>query len=134
MTFGRADCLVPRRARGETAGRDRRGVVRVRTDGGKGQILTAAPGRARQRAHDFVADLFGLGVEVEQNTGRDTFVFADQAEQDVLCADVVVAQRQGLAKGQLEDLLGARREGDLPGRHLFAGAHDTHDSRAHLFG
>ena len=34
----------------------------------------------------------------------------------MLGADVVVAQRQGFAQGQLEDLLGARRERDLPGR------------------
>ena len=62
----------------------------------------AAPGRTRQRAHDLVADLFGLGVEVEQDTSRDTFVFADQAEKDVLGADVVVAERQareGPARG-----------------------------------
>jgi hypothetical protein len=75
-----------------------------------------------------------LGVEVEQDAGRDAFVFADQAEEDVLGADVVVAQRQGFAEGQLEDLLGARRERYLPGRHLFAGAHDAHDRRPHLFG
>jgi hypothetical protein len=47
----------------------------------------------------------------------------------VLGADVVVAQAQRLAQRELQDLLGARRERDLPARHLFAGADDPHDLR-----
>ena len=73
----------------------------------------AAARRARERAHDLVADLLGLGVEVEQDARRDALVLADQAEQDVLGADVVVTQRERLAQRQLEHLLGARRERDL---------------------
>ncbi|MND04502.1 hypothetical protein D3C83_248080 [compost metagenome] len=45
----------------------------------------------------------------------------------MLGADVVVAQAQRLAEGELEDLLGARREGDLAGGDLFAGTDDAHD-------
>ena len=49
----------------------------------------------------------------------------------MLGADVVVTQRQGLAQRQLEHLLRARREGDLAGGHLLAGADDADDLGAH---
>jgi hypothetical protein len=49
----------------------------------------------------------------------------------VLGADVVVAKRQRLAKGQLEDLLGAWGERDLPGGDLLAGPDDTDHLGAH---
>jgi putative spermidine/putrescine transport system substrate-binding protein len=42
-----------------------------------------------------------------------------------------VAEAEGLAERELEHLLGARREGDLPGGDLFAGADDPDDLRAH---
>src|SRR5207244_1904045 len=48
-----------------------------------------------------------------------------------LRADVVVAQAQRLAQRVLEHLLGARRERDLAGGDLLAGADDAHDLRAH---
>ena len=51
----------------------------------------------------------------------------------MLGADVVVTEGERLAQGQLQDLLGARREGDLTLRRLLAGADDAHDRGAHLF-
>ena len=45
----------------------------------------------------------------------------------MLGADVVVAERKRLAQGELEDLLRARRERDLAGGDLFAGADDADD-------
>ncbi len=84
-----------------------------------------------EHADDLVADLLGVGVEVEQDAGRDALVLAHQPEQDVLGADVVVAEAQRLAQRELEHLLGARRERDLPGGDLLAGADDAHDLRAH---
>ena len=92
--------------------------------------LTAATG-AREHADDLVADLLGVGVEVEQDARCDALVLADEAEQDVLGADVVVAQAQCLAECELEHLLSARGERDLPGRHFLARADDAHDLRAH---
>ncbi len=92
--------------------------------------LAAAAG-AGEHADDLVADLLGVGVEVEQDAGGDALVLAHQAEQDVLGADVVVAEAQRLAQGQLEHLLGARRERDLPGGDLLTGADDAHDLGAH---
>ena len=53
--------------------------------------LAAAAG-AGQHPDDLVADLLRVGVEVEQDAGGDALVLADQAEQDVLGADVVVAE------------------------------------------
>ena len=91
-------------------------------------LAAAGPG---QHPDHLVADLLGVGVEVEQDAGGDALVLADEAEQDVLGADVVVAEAQRLAQRQLEDLLGAGRERDLAGGDLFAGADDPHDLRAH---
>src|SRR3954447_10063170 len=86
-------------------------------------LATAAgPG---QHADDLVADLLGVGVEVEQDPGGDALVLADEPQQDVLGADVVVAQAQRLAQSQLEDLLGPRRERDLAAGDLLTGADDA---------
>ena len=95
-------------------------------------LAAAGPG---QHPDHLVADLLGVGVEVEQDARGDALVLADQAEQDVLGADVVVAQAQRLAQRQLQHLLGARRERNLAGGDLLAGADDAHDLRAHaLYG
>ncbi len=90
-----------------------------------------AAARAGEHADDLVADLLGVGVEVEQDPGGDALVLAHEPEQDVLGADVVVAEAQRLAQRQLEHLLGARRERDLPGGDLLARADDPHDLGAH---
>ena len=94
-------------------------------------LALAAAAGAGQHADDLVADLLGVGVEVEQDAGGDALVLAHEAEQDVLGADVVVAERQRLAQRELEHLLRARRERDLAGGDLLAGADDAHDLRAH---
>ena len=94
-----------------------------------GRALAAAG--TREHADDLVADLLGVGVEVEQDAGGDALVLAHEPEQDVLGADVVVAERQRLAQRELEHLLRARREGDLAGGDFLAGADDADDLRAH---
>ena len=99
--------------------------------GGAGAGLAAT--RAGEHADDLVADLLGIGVEVEQDARGDAFVLAHEAEQDVLGADVVVTERERLAQRQLQHLLGARRERDLPRRHLVALSDDAGDLGAHLF-
>src|SRR5689334_10011274 len=90
------------------------------------------PAGAGEHADDLVADLLGVCVEVEQDARRDALVLAHEAEQDVLGADVVVAQRERLAQRELEHLLRARRERDLAGGDLVALADDAGDLRAHL--
>ncbi|GAA3298692.1 hypothetical protein GCM10020295_34910 [Streptomyces cinereospinus] len=47
-----------------------------------------------------------ISAQLDQDLGGDALALADQAEQDVLRADVVVAQLKGLAERQLQDLLG----------------------------
>ena len=94
--------------------------------GGGTRAALAAAG-AGEHADDLVADLLGVGVEVEQDAGGDALVLAHEAEQDVLGADVVVAERERLAQRELEHLLRARRERDLAGGDLLAGADDADD-------
>ena len=48
-----------------------------------------------------------------EDLGGDAFAFLNQAEQDVLGADVVVVQLKRLAQRELEDLLRPRGERDM---------------------
>src|SRR5690606_39398435 len=59
-------------------------------------------------------------AQLDQDLGGDALALTDQAEQDVLRADVVVAQLKGLAERQLQDLLGTGGEGNVAGRGLLA--------------
>ena len=91
---------------------------------GGGGLLALVAG---EQLDDLLADPVEVGAELDQHLGGDALALADQAEQDVLGADVVVAELQGLAQRQLEDLLGPRGEGDVPGRRLLALADDLLD-------
>ena len=62
---------------------------------------------------------------------RDALVLAHQAEQDVLGADVVVAEAERLAQRELEHLLRPRRERDLARGDLFTRPDDPDDLSAH---
>ena len=70
---------------------------------------------------DFLAGLLDVDVQVLQHAGGDAVAFAQQAEQDVLGADVGVVERLGLLGGEREHLLHARRVGDVAD-HLLVGA------------
>src|SRR6201999_4279323 len=100
--------------------------------GARAAALTATAGTG-EHPDDLVADLVRIRVEVEQDARGDALVLTNQAEQDVLGADVVVAQAERLAQRQLEHLLGARGERDLAGGDLLAGPDDADDLRAHPF-
>src|SRR3977135_2740806 len=50
----------------------------------------AAAAGTGQHPDDLVADLLRVGVEVQQDAGGNALVLADEAQQDVLGADVVV--------------------------------------------
>ena len=78
----------------------------------------------REQLDDLLADPARVGAELDEHLGGHAFTLTDEAEQDVLGADVVVAQLQGLAQRELQDLLGARGEGDVAGRGLLARADD----------
>ena len=53
---------------------------------------------------DLEADLAQVDVQVLQDVGGDAAAFLDQAEQDVLGADVLVVEPLGLLVGQLHHL------------------------------
>ena len=86
----------------------------------------------REDARDFGADLVEVDAEAFEHAGGDAFAFADEAEQQVLGADVVVAQAAGLVDGQFDDLLGARRQADLAHDGAVAAADDELDGGADL--
>src|SRR5262249_15926555 len=92
--------------------------------GAAGAGLAAAG--AGKHPNDLVADLLRVRIEIEQDPRRYALVLAHQPEQDVLGADVVVAEAQGLSERELQDLLRPRRERNLTGGDLFAGADDPH--------
>ena len=88
---------------------------------GRGRLLALV---AREQLDDLLADAVEVGAELHQDLGGDALALADQAEQDVLGADVVVAELQRLAQRQLQHLLRPRGEGDVAGRGLLALADD----------
>ena len=100
--------------------------------GGAG-LLGAAAGAlvAGEELDDLLADPGQVGAELHEHLGGDALALADQPEEDVLGADVVVAELQRLAERQLEDLLGAGRERDVPGRRRAALPDDLLDLAAH---
>ena len=104
------------------AGR-RRGLAGGAGAGG-GRLLALVAG---EQLDDLLADPVEVGAELDQHLGGDALTLADQPEQDVLGADVVVAELQRLAQRQLQHLLGPRRERDVPARRLLALADDLLD-------
>ena len=123
--------LALRRLLGQVAAELVEQLRALRLLAGAGALLLAAAG-AGEHADDLVTNLFRIRVEVEQDAGGDALVLAHEPEQDVLGADVVVAERQRLAQRQLEDLLGAGSERDLAGGDLVTLADDAGDLRTHL--
>ena len=92
-------------------------------------VSWAGPGRRalRQDADDLVADLVEVHAERLQDAGGDALALADEAEQQVLRADVVVAEAAGLVDGELDDALRARRQPDLADDRPVAAADDELD-------
>src|SRR5699024_4339755 len=70
--------------------------------------------------------------ELHENLGRDALTLADEAQQDMLRADVAVAQLQRFAQAQLEDLLRTGSERDVARRGLLALPDDLRDLFADL--
>ena len=86
-----------------------------------------------QQVQHFLAHFFELQAQVHQHLRGDAFLLAQQAQQDVLGADVVVVQVAGLFHRVLDDLLGPRRLRQLAHRdHLGAALHQLLDFQADL--
>src|SRR5437899_2050440 len=75
-----------------------------------------------ERGDHLVADLLERDAERFEDARGDALAFADETEQQMLGADVAVAELARLVDRQLADLLRARRERDLArrGRRLAA--------------
>src|SRR5690348_13770728 len=104
--------------------RRRRGALAATARAALGGLLALV---AAQQLQHLLADAVEIGSQLDQDLRRDAFALADQAEQDVLGADVVVAELQRLAQRQLQHLLGPRGERDVPARGLLALADDLLD-------
>ena len=90
---------------------------------------TSAPSRLRTSSRTSSS----LSAEVHQHLGGDAFLLAQQAQEQVLGADVVVVEAAGLLDGVLDDLLGARGVGELAhGDHVGAALDDLLDLEADL--
>jgi hypothetical protein len=86
---------------------------------------------AAQQLDDLGADAVEVRAELLEHLRGDALALTDQPEQDVLGADVVVAELQRLAQRQLEHLLRPRGEGDVAGGRGLALADDLLDLLAH---
>src|SRR5690606_18261384 len=84
-----------------------------------------------QQLDDLLAHTVQVGAELHQNLGGDALALTDQSQQDVLGADVVVAELPRLTQSQLEHLLGTRSERDVTRRRLLTLADDLLDLLAH---
>ncbi len=82
---------------------------------------------AMQELHHLLADQVQVSAQVGEHPGRHAFTFTDQAEQDVLGADVVVAELQRLAQRELEHLLRTRRERNMAARGFLSPADNLLD-------
>ena len=79
-----------------------------------------------------MADLVEVDAERLEDAGGDALALADEAQQQVLRADVVVAETTGLVDGQLDDALGARGQPDLADDGAIAATDDELDRGADL--
>ena len=70
-----------------------------------------------QKADDLRLYLAEVHLHVLQNLGGDAFAFLEQAQQDVLRADIAVIEAARLLDGQLEHLFRARGKGDVVAAH-----------------
>ena len=93
------------------------------------------PGRARrlgQDVDDLVADLVQVHAEALEHARGDALAFTHKAQQQVLRADVVVAQATRLVDRQLDHALGARGQADFADDRSIATPDDELDRRADL--
>ena len=75
--------------------------------------LPPGPGVAGQELDDLLADPGQVGAQLDQDLGGHALALTDEPEEDVLGADVVVAELERLTQRELEDLLGPGRERDV---------------------
>ncbi len=132
------DLLLAADDRVELAGaRGRSKVDTELVDGGSAGGSATALGSALRHAlgedaGDFGADLVEADAEAFEDAGGDAFAFADEAEEQVLRADVVVAEATCFIHCEFDDFLGAGSETDLTHDGAVATADDELDGGADL--
>jgi hypothetical protein len=87
-----------------------------------------------QLLHDLLPDPRVAQPVGGEYLSGDAVPFADEAEQEMLGADVVMTELQRLPQRQFEYLLGAGRERDVPRRHLLAVPDDLVDGNPQVAG
>ena len=80
-----------------------------------GTLVAALPFLGLDLGEDLLAAALDVDVELGEHLGGDALALAEEAEEDVLGADVGVAELGGLAAGVGEDLLHAGREREVVG-------------------
>jgi hypothetical protein len=100
---------------------------RLRLAFGCGRLTFGAEQRRRLDAH-----FGGIDAQVREDARGDAFAFADQPEQQVFRADVIVVELPRFFEGQLDDALGARGEDHLLLHGLSAAADDRLDLLTHF--
>ena len=93
--------------------------------------LRALAGPGRGEFDHLVPHPAQAPAQLDEHLGGHPLALPDQAEQDVLGADVVVVELQRLPQRELEHLLGARGERDVAGRRPLAPADDLCHLLAH---
>lgn len=68
---------------------------------------------AREELDDGLTDLRQVGTEFGQNLGGNALALFEQAEEEVLGPNVVVAELEGFTQGKFEDALRPWSEGDV---------------------
>ena len=97
-------------------------------------LATRAGARvARQQLDDLLTHPAEIGTELDENLSGNALTLANQPEQNVLGADVVVAELQCFAQAELKDLLGTRGEGNVAAGRRAALTDDLLDLIAHRF-
>src|SRR5215212_6973808 len=86
----------------------------------------------RQDADDLVANLVEVDAERLEDARGDALALADEAEEQVLRADVVVAEAARLVDRELDHALRARGQADLADNRTVTAADDELDGRADL--
>ena len=100
-----------------------------------GRFVSWAGRGARALAEDvddLVADLVEVHAEALEDTGGDALALADEPEEQVLGADVVVAEAARLVDRQLDHALRARREPDVTDDRPVSASDDELDGGADL--
>src|SRR4029079_7386856 len=102
--------------------------------GGRATTLWCAllrAGVAGQELDDLLTDAREIGAQLHEHLRGDAFAFADQPEEDVLGADVVVPELQRLAQRELEAPLRAPSARGVTGGRGTTVADDLLDLRPH---